>query len=559
MSQQPLILTPQDYDAHIRLQLEHAYFARHCQRIEPKDLFEDEYKLQIEALNMEIPGEDSLAGTIPFIFHAAQQRLSDFAMMMMLELGFIRIALVKPRQVGWSTLIQSLLHWYATRIAGFKIHTINHDSDSSGKFLRRFKKLCLAAPPYIKQGRQVENRKEILFDNNSYHTISTAGSPDALRSDAIHALHLTEEDSVDDPASLTAAVLPALSDGRGSVGFRESTAKGKNRPWHIFIQEALAGQNLWRVFHDPWYNHPKYQRTPPVGWEPNEATKTAIAFIKESLKYELTPAQAYWRQMKAQELRAEWLFKQEFPATIDEAFQASANTLYNPTAVYRASTNSVTADGYAPLIMGVDPARTGDRTVLAFRQGNVFHKIIKFNKMDDMQLVGIIANFLQVGLEVGIRKIPVAKCFIDYAIGEGAASRLRELGFSRQITTVHFGEQAIEERYANKRIEMAMAFRDWLGDTGEHVQIPNDNDVIADLLAIPDFLESSGSEKLKLAPKDKIKKEYGRSPDIADAMWLTFAYPVQGERPPEMQELFEKYAPVYGKGECQEILDDFSY
>jgi hypothetical protein len=203
--------------------------------------------------------------------------------------------------------------------------------------------------------------------------------------------------------------------------------------------------------------------------------------------------------------------------------------------------------------MGVDPARSGDRTAIAFRQGNVFREIVIHQKMDDMRLVGIIAKYLRDGF-YGTK---VAKCFIDYAIGEGVRSRLAELGFAREVQAVGFGDAAREPRYLNKRVEMAMDMVSWFGDKGDQVQIPNSDDVISDLLAIPGFMQATGSDKLKLPPKDEIKKEYGKSPDIFDAMILTFAYPVRAERVAGLQKFAKDNLVHLHPTELSKIMSDF--
>lgn len=525
------------------------FFARHIQRIEPKDLqIEDDDRDALEILS----GEDSIAGMIPLIFHPGQMRLHKFVTDMKMRRGVVRAALVKPRQVGWSTYIQGRFHWLATKTPGMKIFIVSHNADSTRKFLRRARKLCLAAPPTVTAGRQVENSKELIFNNGASYAIATAGSPDAMRSDNCHALHVSEEPYFPEQQGIMGAIIPALSDGYGSEGFRESTSKGKGGLWHQFIMETQAKQNEWELFFDAWYHHPKYKATPPPGWQPDsEALEAMTLYPNTTLSLE----QLYWRAMRIKSLRALWLFKQEFPGTVEESFQSSADTLYPPDAVIRARRNDgvMVPDKYAPLIMGVDPARTGDRTVIAFRQGKVFRKVLKWPKMDDMQLVGIIAKFLRDGFEGK----QVSKCFIDYAIGEGAASRLRELGYRDKIMVVHFGSSPREPRYANKRAEMAMDMRDWLGDTGEHVSIPDDDDVASDMLSIPDFLQTTGSEKIKLAPKEQIKKDFGKSPDIFDAMILTFAYPVAAERVADLQDFARQNLSHLPPTELSNVLADF--
>jgi hypothetical protein len=527
-----------------RLLYDYQFFARHIQKIEPKDL--DEVDLDVKRGIQALVDEDSTAGLIPFIFRPGQLKLHYFVEEMKLRRGKVRAALVKPRQVGWSTYIQGRAHWLATKIPGFKVFIVSHTADSTRKFLRRARKMCAASPPTVTPGRPVDNSKEIVFANGSSYGIATAGSPDAVRSDAFHFSHNSEEPYWPDAETTIAAIIPALSDGPGSEAFRESTSRGKGTPWHNFILETIAGENEWELFFDAWFNDPRYRMPAPEGWTPDEEAREAQAL------YKLDMDQLYWRAMKIKTLRALWRFKQEFPGTVEESFQSSENTLYDADAIYRARKNTIEPDIYAPLIMGVDPARTGDRTVIAFRQGRVFHEVIIYQKMDDMQLAGIIANYLQ----NGFANKRVARCFIDYAIGEGPASRLRELGFSSRVTTVNFGEGASEERYQNKRIEMAMDFRDWLGD-GKDVSIPDSDDVSSDLLAIPDFIETTGSEKLKLPPKKEIKKLYGKSPDIFDAMILTFAYPVPAEKVAELQQFARHNLSHLKPTELSSIMRDF--
>lgn len=538
-----------------RLRDDHLFFARHIQKIEPKDIEETE---DLRGLVQALTGSDSLQGLIPLLPRPGQAKLSHFVELQMQERGFARTACVKPRQVGWSTIIQSRAHWRANKTKGLKIQIISHNDASTKRFLRRARKMCAASPPTVTPGRQIENSNILEFDNGASWAIATAGSPDAVRSDNCHFLHVSEESSFKDSVNLMAAVLPSLSDARGSEAYRESTSKGKGNEWHRFIEECQDEKkhSLWRVFFDAWFNQPTYRMTPPPGWQPDDEG----AFLMR--KYDLDLAQMFWRAMKIQELRAVWMFKQEFPCTIDESFQASADTLYPPDAIYKAADNGknnrISRDPFAPLIMGVDPARNGDRTVIVFRQGNMILAVLVFEKMVDERLTSIIADFLVKGYQ-GVK---VAKCFIDYAIGEGVASQLRTLGQRDRVTVVNFGGAARDPRYLNKRTEMYMDMRDWFGDTGEQVSIcftsqVEQDQITGDLLAIPDFEQQRTTDKICLVPKADIKKNYGRSPDIADACALTFAFPVAHERPAGLIQLVQNELARATPNDLSAILQDF--
>lgn len=559
-----LILTPQEAEIHFRLENDHEFFARHIQQIDPKDL--NEISPDVQAKFDALIGEDSIAGLVPLIFHPGQHNLHMRIEEMKKRVGYVRLVIVKPRQVGWSTILLARAHWLATKQKGLKIQILSHTSDSTRKFLRRLKKMCLACPSTIMPGKMVDNAKEIMWQNGACATLATAGTPDAIRSDSFHYGLASEEPMYEDGPSVMASFLPALSNGPGSEGYREGTSKGKGTPWHQLVQQCQAGEGRWELFFDPWFNHPKYAITPPPDWRPDDEEEQVRKLYRGTT---LTDAQLYWRHLQIIDLRAKWLFKQEFPGTVEESFQAAEDTLLNPDAVERALRNfGQEADNYAPLICGIDVARgehterKSDRTVLFFRQGNVNPFVDIYNKMDDMRLAGILANYLQNGL---FGK-PISMMFIDYTIGEGIRSRLNELGFGSKVHCVNPGESPFNPKYLNKRAEMAIeGLQKWLGDTGEHVALYNPpeqggkmgNDISSDLLAVPGFKIQDSSAKIKLEAKDVIKKLYGKSTDIFDAATYTFAEPVYGERPAELQKLAKNHMSHLKPNKVMRVMDDF--
>ena len=92
------------------------------------------------------------------------------------------------------------------------------------------------------------------------------------------------------------------------------------------------------------------------------------------------------------------------------------------------------------------------------------------------------------------------------------------------VIGVHSGEKAREpDIYLNKRAEMWWEMLDWLKDTP--CRIPNDPGLISDLSAPGIKLHSSSRKQLE--SKESMANRDVRSPDIGDALALTFAEPVQ--------------------------------
>ena len=99
----------------------------------------------------------------------------------------------------------------------------------------------------------------------------------------------------------------------------------------------------------------------------------------------------------------------------------------------------------------------------------------------------------------------------------GAVDVLRTGGTSP--IDVQFHAPATDPRYANRRAEMWMLMAEWIKKGSALPPIP---ELVAEL-AEPTFSYVNG--RFLLEPKDQIKRRLGRSPDLADALALTFALP----------------------------------
>jgi phage terminase large subunit len=165
-----------------------------------------------------------------------------------------------------------------------------------------------------------------------------------------------------------------------------------------------------------------------------------------------------------------------------------------------------------PRIMGIDVARFGDdESVFAYRQGRAAFKMKCYRNLDLMGLVGNAANSIN-------RWRPNA-VFVDVTgLGGGVVDRLKELGY--RVTPVGFGDKPVSPGYMNRRSEMWKLMAEWIA----HGAIPNDSELISELPGPTFGYHSDG--RLKLEPKEDMKKRGVASPNRADALALTFAAPV---------------------------------
>lgn len=172
--------------------------------------------------------------------------------------------------------------------------------------------------------------------------------------------------------------------------------------------------------------------------------------------------------------------------------------------------------GFAPKVLSVDPAWEGDdELVIGLRQGLAFKILRVIAKNDnDIQVANIVAN-----LEDSEHADAV---FIDAGYGTGIVSAGRTLGRNWQL--VWFSGDSSDAGCLNKRAEMWKLMRDWLKSGGA---IPADTDLYNDLIGPETVGRADG--KIQLEAKADMKKRGLKSPNRADCLAISFAYPVSAK------------------------------
>jgi hypothetical protein len=168
-----------------------------------------------------------------------------------------------------------------------------------------------------------------------------------------------------------------------------------------------------------------------------------------------------------------------------------------------------------PKVIGVDVALGGgDLTVIQTRQGLAAFAPNVLNLSDTQQIADLVAHTIDVFQPDAV--------FVDGSGGYGAGviNRLEALHYS--VTGIQFGGQAIDERYVNRRTEMWWKVKCWLE---KGASLPNDRRYLIDLTG-PRYDYKNARNKLALESKDQMKARGIKSPDIGDALALTFASPV---------------------------------
>ena len=220
-------------------------------------------------------------------------------------------------------------------------------------------------------------------------------------------------------------------------------------------------------------------------------------------------------------------------------FPDVANTQLIPVETIRAAmARSSTATHFDSLVLGVDVARFGDNeSVAVFRRGRDAKSIAteRWRGLSVVETANRVAGLIQA-------HDPDAVFVDEGGVGGGVIDVLRSLGHS--CLGVNFGIPASTRPngtlVGNKRAEMYVMLRDWLREGGA---IEEAEDLRAQLTAIEYFFNKR-TQEIMLVSKDDMRAEGIASPDWADALAITFAYPTSQRRWRGQAQVKNDYDPL---------------
>ncbi len=474
-------------------------------------------------------------GLIPLELNRVQRIIHDRLEQQLAQTGRVRALILKMRQPGCSTLVEGRFFWKVTQRHGVRAFILTHTQDATDNLfgmVERFNDYC-AAPVRPQVGRS--NAKELVFPLlDSGYRVGTAGAVGVGRSETIQYFHGSEVAYWKDAGDHMAGVLQAVPEEPDTEIILESTAKGLGGLFYTMCKAAERGESEYQLIFLAWFLHDEYQKPVPDDFNPPPE------FIEYGETHNLTPDQTYWAFNKnrdlAQSIGADpdkicWKFRQEYPATAEEAFQTGSDQTFIPSQhVARARKTEVRPHPSTGIVVGVDCGRGGrGKSYLIDRQGRRLggHIRIQLDTDDLMVVAGVCARTID---KLRQKDLPFRKMFIDVGgLGAGVYDRLQEMGYGEEVVGVNFGQAPLDDRkYANKRAEMWTEARDWLADPAG-VQVPDDDDLHTQLCAPvwgKGATRMNSNGQLLLEPKDHIEGRLGFSPDAADAAALTFAFPV---------------------------------
>ena len=194
--------------------------------------------------------------------------------------------------------------------------------------------------------------------------------------------------------------------------------------------------------------------------------------------------------------------------------KTATRQLISTDAVEKAMNYEAEGFEYMPTVMGCDIARFGENSsTICVRKGRKVFDIEVLPKQDLMTTAHCIAE--------AMKKHRPIQTFIDGSgIGAGVVDKLRQLNF--QVVDVNGGNSSINPRFLNKRAEMWFALKEEIEN--ERFELPKDQRLKDELTCLEFDYTDKG--RIRLDRKQDIFDKYGFSPDLADALAYTYAYPI---------------------------------
>jgi len=265
---------------------------------------------------------------IPLTLNRAQRKLLEVVERQLATRGYVRIIILKGRQMGLSTAIGGWLYWWVSQRTAQKALVVAHKAEATSTLFTMTKRYHNSMPAILKPSTSYSSKKELVFDAlDSSYAVVTAGGDGIARSETITAAHLSEA-AFWPPGSARenySGLMDTIPNKPGTAVFNESTANGVS---NLFAEQwnlAVKGESLFEPLFLSWLiaEGSDYRLPVPEGFVRSPDEEDIVA------AYGADDEQLMFRRAKIAE-KGRDLFKQEYPFSADEAFLTSGRPVFNP-------------------------------------------------------------------------------------------------------------------------------------------------------------------------------------------------------------------------------------
>ena len=287
----------------------------------------------------------TLGNDVPFVLNAPQRRVASILEADRLAGRPMRLIMLKARQWGGSTVVQTYMAWIQS------VHCRNWHSiicsqvkDTSTGIRGMYSKLLDNYPVELWEGD--ENPKFRPFERSTNVreiagrgcrvTVSSIENQDSIRGADFAMAHLTEtafwrDSPTRTPSDLIRAVCGSVALIPMSLIVMESTANGVGNYFHSEWLRCRDGRGDKHAVFVPWYEIEIYRLTPPSYEEVAKSLTPYERMLWDECGCDLD--QIWWYRQKLLEYQSHDKMMAEFPSNDLEAFTATGSGVFSRKAV----------------------------------------------------------------------------------------------------------------------------------------------------------------------------------------------------------------------------------
>jgi hypothetical protein len=269
----------------------------------------------------------------PLILNRVQKRFLGRILDQWQRTGRVRFVVLKARQQGLSTVVSAFHYWWMSQRKAQKGLVMAHEGDSTTALFDMYQRVHDNVPDIVRPHTKYNPRTELVFDVlDSRMRVATAGGRGVARGETLTFAHLSEV-AFWPPAFAHKnfnGLIQAVPEEDDTFVFLESTAQGVTGKFYEMYQGCIDPMDiLWNgyeLFFSAWFESDEYRETAPADFQrtPEEEELVAQFFDKGLTSND----QLYWRRKKVAAVGLD-LFKQEYPATPEEAFLSTGRPIFD--------------------------------------------------------------------------------------------------------------------------------------------------------------------------------------------------------------------------------------
>jgi len=284
---------------------------------------------------------------VPLIHNIAQLRVNN-TIRLQINAGLpVMVIVLKARQEGISTFFEGKIFENINRYANRYACVVSADDKSTTKVFRMCERFQEEMPLELKRPTDRTNAREIRYSmpHRSGILCQTAGTKVLGRGGTTQDVHATEVAFWANAKTQLLGLMQEVPETSDTMVALESTANGDSGAFH---DEYWAAVHRMRSNpHDyagylpvflSWQSFPEYQTSLPAEWKGELRLDPDVRdYFREriALGLSFSPEQMCWAGRRIQNKCGGdiELFKQEYPSTAREAFQASGRMVFKTTSL----------------------------------------------------------------------------------------------------------------------------------------------------------------------------------------------------------------------------------